>query len=124
MGDCSKHFSYHEFGCKCGKACGLADGKRTDPSLLLVLEMIRSAIGRPVTVTSGNRCPTWNKKVSGSEKSYHLEAQGCKAADLLITLSFERAIATKVALEMGATLGMNESFLHVDVREMSRIFLY
>jgi uncharacterized protein YcbK (DUF882 family) len=66
MGDLSKHFNRSEFACKCG--CG----KNTvDAELVEVLEHLRSVVAEPITITSGNRCPTHNKKVGGSPASRH-----------------------------------------------------
>lgn len=45
----------------------------------LVLEPARKQLGRPITVTSGYRCPTLNKLVGGVSNSQHMT--GC-AADL------------------------------------------
>lgn len=49
---------------------------------VLVLEPTRKQLGRPITVTSGYRCPALNRLVGGVSNSQHLT--GC-AADLKCT---------------------------------------
>ena len=44
-----------------------------------VLDPARSALGKPITVNSGYRCPQLNKAVGGAPKSYHLLG---RAADI------------------------------------------
>ncbi len=44
-----------------------------------VLDPLRQAWGRPITVTSGYRCPELNKAVGGSAASHHLRGM---AADI------------------------------------------
>ena len=55
----TSHFSYAELVCKCG--CGRME---TDPAFLAKLEDLRVAFGKPMTVTSGYRCPRHNAEVS------------------------------------------------------------
>lgn len=47
-----------------------------------VLDPLREAYGKPITVTSGFRCPALNKAVKGSATSDHMK--GC-AADIVGT---------------------------------------
>lgn len=47
-----------------------------------VLDPLREAYGKPITVTSGYRCPVLNKAVGGSKTSDHMN--GC-AADIVGT---------------------------------------
>lgn len=44
-----------------------------------VLDPLREAWGKPITVTSGYRCPALNKAVGGSATSDHMQA---RAADI------------------------------------------
>lgn len=45
----------------------------------MVLDPLREAYGKPITVTSGYRCPELNKAVKGSKTSQHVKGQ---AADI------------------------------------------
>lgn len=85
MGDLSEHFSSHEFACKCKliggtKAKGYCGGEvRAAPELIEVLEKMRSDLtldtGHAVriTITSGYRCPAYNRRVGGARNSQHCD---------------------------------------------------
>jgi hypothetical protein len=63
-----RHFGLKEFRCRC---CG-----RSDAAVALVfwLETFRRAVGRPLVINSGFRCPVRNVAVGGSVNSRHLIA--------------------------------------------------
>lgn len=46
-----------------------------------ILQPLRTAIGKPVNVTSGYRCPKLNKRIGGDKNSQHLLGQ---AADIQV----------------------------------------
>lgn len=64
----TNNFSRSEFACKCG--CGKND---ISPELVNMLQKIRTAMGEPITVTSGCRCEKHNKAVGGVENSWHVK---------------------------------------------------
>ena len=53
-----------------------------------MLEQLRSAVGVPLIVTSGYRCPRHNARVDGSARSLHMSG---RAADIRGGISFQRA---------------------------------
>ncbi|MDR1020422.1 MAG: peptidase M15 [Synergistaceae bacterium] len=69
----SPHFNLREFECRC---CGCV---KLSGKLILMLEEFRSALGRPVVITSGYRCPRHNAAVGGARRSLHLTG---RAADM------------------------------------------
>ncbi len=71
-----KHFKQSEFTCKCG--CGL---NNIDLKLVKILDEIRDYFGQSVTISSGCRCTTHNKKVGGVQGSRHVSG---KAADIIV----------------------------------------
>ena len=108
MGDISRNFNRSEFACKCG--CGF---DTVDVQLLSYLEEVREEFG-PVRVTSGARCPEYNRSVGGSDKSQHLFG---RAADIQIDgvspldiQDFCEAVVTPNGL------GRYHSFTHIDSR--------
>tara|TARA_R110000822_G_C15021931_1_gene463196 strand:- start:152 stop:538 length:387 start_codon:yes stop_codon:yes gene_type:complete len=55
------NFHEYEFRCNCG--CGKAD---MAPAFMALLQATRTAYGKPMTITSGYRCPEYNTKVSST----------------------------------------------------------
>ena len=68
----SDNFTRTESECNCG--CGQ---DMADYSTVLLLEAIRAYVGRPVIVTSWNRCVRYNRLVGGAEHSKHLTGRAC-----------------------------------------------
>lgn len=65
MGDITKNFSRHEFACNCG--CNF---DRVHPEFVQELQKGRNVFGTMV-ISSGNRCPEYNKEVGGATNSLH-----------------------------------------------------
>jgi len=113
----TKSFKSTEFDCK-GKNCRCVV-TRVDSRLVRKLQVLRNKAGKPVTITSGNRCATHNKAVGGTSSSYHLNTKG-KAADIVVS-GMTPAQVAKLAQEIGFTgIGMYNGsagrFVHVDTR--------
>jgi len=110
MGDLSKDFSRSEFACRCG--CGF-----DDVNLILVerLQAIRNALGEPIRILSGCRCPTHNRKVGGSSASAHLAGH---AADVDCLDSSFRYRFLRQAFKIFRRIEIpNGGWIHVDVDE-------
>ncbi|MFQ5583453.1 MAG: YcbK family protein, partial [Calditrichia bacterium] len=95
MGDIGTYFNRSEFQCPCG--CGFNE---IDPKLVHLLDKIREALGHPLKVNSGCRCPAYNKTKGGKRNSAHLRGL---AADIRITNSRDRFIAVSLAIRWGIT---------------------
>lgn len=70
----TNNFKPEEFRCECGGryCCGYPDYMK--PAQLIHMQTIRDHYGKPITVTSGLRCKTWNKKCGGSiQNSLHMK---------------------------------------------------
>lgn len=106
----SKHFSRHEFECKCG--CGF---NVVDAQLLEMLEDVRERFMKPVKINSAARCPEHNKAVGGSPTSQHLLG---KAADIVVGDETPGYVGTYVdALRKDSFgIGVYETFTHIDSR--------
>ena len=120
MGDLTEHFSRSEFACKCG--CGRAD---VDLRLVSRLEALRRALGRPLIITSGVRCPEHNRTVGGKPTSAHLKGM---AADVRCGTSLERYKLVREALAAGfLRVGVARDFVHLDLADdlpQPRLWLY
>lgn len=69
-----KNFEPEEFRCECGGkyCCGYPSYMK--PAELIHIQKIRDHYGKPIKVTCGLRCKTWNKKCHGSiQNSLHLK---------------------------------------------------
>lgn len=131
MGDLTRNFSRHEFGCHCG--CGL---EAISPALVDAAQEFRDRLNIvyasdddiprnpegeiPMHVTSGCRCEQHNRHVGGSASSRHVKP--CDAADLIV-YGLSSAQLYAVAMEIPAFrvrggLGVypERAHLHVDLR--------
>jgi hypothetical protein len=113
----SEYFSVYEFRCGLGRGCSCAT-TLIDDKLVEILQQIREHFGKPVTVTSGYRCPTYNKSVNGATASRHAKGQ---AADIVVA-GVKPAEVAKYAESIGVLgVGLYETdkdghFVHVDTR--------
>lgn len=117
----NKYFKEKEFYCKCGQ-CKLPEGMPSDV-LIDVLVEIREHFNAPITINSGYRCPTHNKKVGGAPKSRHTHGdavdfivKGVKTKDV-----FKHVLATYNDKPFGIALSINANdeyrgFVHLDTR--------
>lgn len=112
MGNLSKHFSRAEFTCKCG--CG---SDTVDYGLICVLEKVRRHFNRPVRITSGHRCATYNKSVGGGKVSQHLFG---RAADITVDDIDPGEVATFLETKFPRDLGIGRysTFTHIDTRSI------
>lgn len=107
-GDLSKYFSRWEVECKCG--CGLMN---IDPELLRLLDLIREKLDRPLSISSGSRCPAHNQKEGGKKNSAHLKGL---AVDLKVNGARERFQVLFAVSACGITrIGIAKTFIHIDI---------
>lgn len=71
-----KYFKRSEFTCECG--CGF---NHIDIRLVKILDSIREHFGKPLIITSGVRCVSFNRKVGGVTNSFHIKN---KASDFYV----------------------------------------
>ena len=121
MGNLTSHFSWEEFGCHCGK-CRYVSGRQIDTDFVVKLQKIRYAYGDTMKINSGIRCPKWNLHEGGRPHSYHLPKQGCLAADIDMTDRWGRIVIVRNALELGLSVGVYKTFIHLDDRHEQTIF--
>jgi uncharacterized protein YcbK (DUF882 family) len=108
----SKNFILSEFACK--------DGSKTinvDGLLMMILQTLRDKLGKPVSISSGYRTPSYNASCGGMDNSEHTKG---KAADIQVAgvAPIDLAYAVvKVAKDLGLLrgIGVYPTFVHVDV---------
>ena len=104
-------FERKEFACKCG--CGFST---VDAELLAVLRALRKHFNTSVTITSGCRCVSHNRKVGGEEGSQHTFG---KAADIQVKGVHPRTVYRYLTCEYPDRygIGLYSSWVHIDVRD-------
>ena len=106
-----KYFSLDEFECPC---CGKLPPDGMDDNLLEVLDKICEAIGLPLYVSSGYRCPAHNAECGGAENSQHLYG---RAADVYADGENTPLQIAALAEKAGADgIGIYDDFCHIDTR--------
>ncbi|MDE5525262.1 MULTISPECIES: YcbK family protein [Elizabethkingia] len=84
------------------------------------LQVLRDYLGKPITVNSGYRSPSYNKRVGGAPKSQHLTAS---AADIRVPgmTSVQVRAAILELISQGKMhnggLGLYDTFVHYDIRK-------
>lgn len=113
----SPNFKLSEFVCKCGKYCSEVT---IDLKLVAYLQAIREHFGKPLTPTSGYRCPTHNRNIGGASQSYHTKGRAC---DFIIEGVKPSEIAA-YAESLGILgIGLYDNFVHIDTRS-TKFFWY
>lgn len=115
----ARYFRESEFACKCG--CGLVS---INPILIYALDELRSRLDKPIVITSGVRCESYNNRVEGTPLSYHVprEFGGSRAADICVP-NLELMHLYEAVVYYGGFTGIgiypHQNFLHVDMRDGS-----
>jgi uncharacterized protein YcbK (DUF882 family) len=107
----SEHFSRAEFACH---HCDQLPINGISKALLEGLETLRLAVGLPIHVTNGYRCPEHNEAVGGVGNSQHV--LGC-AADIWVEgyTSYELGKICEQIFD-GVGIYIEDDFVHVDMR--------
>ena len=114
----TKNFTLQEFNSKCGRAI---------PNNLLVnivelaknLQVLRDAVNKPISITSGYRSPEHNAKIKGAKNSQHVQG---KAVDIKIKglTPKEVALIIEGLIESGKIkqggVGVYATWVHYDIR--------
>lgn len=99
---------------------GLIVFDKMDTAFLVKLDTLRGRCGFPFILNSTYRSPEYNRSVGGSPNSQHLLGN---AADIHCDDSRKRATLVKHALDLGLTVGVYKTFVHVDNRDDQLMFV-
>lgn len=110
------NFHEHEFRCKCG--CGATE---MDEGFMITLQRLRSAYGKPMTITSGYRCSNHPAEKSKQEKGQVGTHSMGKAADVAIA-GADAWLLLRIAAKFPEFTGIgvsqrgpwNSRFIHLD----------
>ena len=122
IGQLTKNFHADEFKCKDGTPVPM-EYKGNLIELATNLQVLRDVLKRKITITSGYRSPSHNKKIKGASKSSHLNA---KAADIKVEgltpsqvkIQIEELI--KRGMMKNGGIGLYASWIHYDVSTTRR----
>lgn len=103
--DSIKYFKRSEFRCPCGKCNGYP--VEPDMKMVKLMDKIRTAYGKPITITSGVRCAAHNKEVGGISNSEHLKG---KAADFYIPGQNDTAAGRNKVVSKAKSMGAVYSY--------------
>lgn len=118
----SNSFNVSEFACHGNGCCTTVT---IDEKLVVYLQKIRDHFGKPITVTSGYRCPVHNRNVGGATGSRHAKGQ---AADIVVHGVAPAKVAAYAESIGVKGIGLYETvkdgyFTHIDTRT-SKSFWY
>lgn len=110
----SKWFTEDDFKCHC---CGALPPNGIDQNLVNMLDDMRDAAGKSLSLNCGYRCATHNAEVGGVPGSQH-NADPCTAADVDATTVGVEALAqiAEKANADGVGRYFGDMFVHVDCR--------
>jgi uncharacterized protein YcbK (DUF882 family) len=117
-GQLTKNFSAREFKCKDSSEVPI-ELKANLMKLATNLQVLRDYLGKSITITSGYRSPSHNKKIKGAKFSQHMNAT---AADIKVDGITPKQVAAaieKLILEnriVQGGIGIYPSWVHYDVR--------
>jgi uncharacterized protein YcbK (DUF882 family) len=85
-----------------------------DPEFIRKVDELRSAVGRPLYVTSGYRSPNHSIEAKKAQPGTHAQGIAC---DIKVSGGAERRELVKQAFYLGFTgIGVAKAFVHVDTR--------
>ena len=119
----TQHFQSDEFWCSCGCGKEGPNGNHISQSLVLKLEIVRTAINKPMKINSGIRCLEYNRSIKSSDTSSHIK---CVAADISCTQMSDRHLLMSHLPKLFERIGIHKNFIHVDIDTDKRrgIFVY
>lgn len=105
------NFSAAEMACKCGECDGAA---LMDQAFMEKLQRLRTAISKPLTITSAYRCPLHPETV---RRPNSMHAKG-RAVDIAYDDAEKHLMIVMIGMNLGFKgFGFHRSFTHIDDRE-------
>jgi uncharacterized protein YcbK (DUF882 family) len=118
MAKLTKNFSLEEFKCKDGS--DIPNNVLSNiTELAKNLQVLRDALNKPISITSGYRSPKYNAKIGGVKNSQHVKGT---ASDIQIKGMTPKEVALVIEglIESGKMkqggIGVYQNFTHYDCR--------
>lgn len=123
----SNHLSWAELACKDGTP--YPQEFRDDFRVLLLaacFEDVRALWGKPITILSAYRTPSWNSKIGGARNSQHLYGRALDLAppEGVSIYEFYQNIYNNTDNFGIKGLGKYLTFVHIDVRPTDRLYTW
>jgi uncharacterized protein YcbK (DUF882 family) len=118
MAKLTNNFTLQEFNSKCGRDIP----NNVLPNIIQLaknLQVLRDAVGKSISITSGYRSPQHNKKIGGAKDSQHVKGM---AADIKVAGMTPKEVALVIEglIESGKMkqggIGIYPSWVHYDIR--------
>jgi uncharacterized protein YcbK (DUF882 family) len=118
MAKITNNFSLQEFNSKCRRPIP----NRVLPNIIELaknLQVLRDAVGKSITITSGYRSPEHNAKIKGAKNSQHITGM---ASDIKVAGMTPKEVALVIEglIESGKMkqggIGIYPSWVHYDIR--------
>ena len=93
---------------------------KMDYLFLVLLDELRDKVGEPLIINSSWRSKEYNASVDGVEDSQHLYGN---AVDIHCTDSVLRAKIVGYALDLGMSVGVYQTWIHVDNRDNQLLYV-
>ncbi len=123
----SEHFSDDELQCQ-GTECGPefigCHIIGTTQALVDALEAFRAAVGKPVIINSGYRCPVHNAAVGGAPNSQHMLGEAADIRVTGMTAGQLEAYARTIPAIKGIGRADHAQYLHIDVRSSPTVIAW
>ena len=94
---------------------------KMDAIFLVLLDELRDRVARPLTINSSYRSVDYNESINGASKSQHLYG---KAVDIHCVDSALRLAIVGHAVQLGLSVGVGNTFIHIDNRDTQIMFVY
>jgi uncharacterized protein YcbK (DUF882 family) len=117
MAKLTNNFTLQEFNSKCGRDIP----NNVLPNIIQLaknLQVLRDAVGKSISITSGYRSPQHNKKIGGAKDSQHVKGM---AADIKVAGMTPKEVALVIEglIESGKMkqggIGIYASWVHYDI---------
>ena len=102
-----------KLACTCGHP--QCDKREVSIIALVRLQAVRESVNRPLTVTSGGRCPNHPNEIHRTVPADH---QKCLGIDISVSGGLERGEIVAAGLKSGFNaIGVAETFVHLGYRQ-------